>query len=240
MIRRIHDFFDFFAIDERDRARGKRAAALAGGKANGMIDTNDYEALAAIALHFRPLRIFEIGTYLGVTSDFFLALLPECRVVSIAYQNPRWKFLGNFFNNSELTRKQIGSEVHADRRNRFTQLYGDSHKLDSRSILKEHGHFDLVFVDGDHSREGVSQDTELVKKVITESGVICWHDANPKPKYIAIRRFLEEKLTLAAIATKDEYVGGIACWSREIEDRLNSEISRTANLKSQGTFKALV
>jgi predicted O-methyltransferase YrrM len=223
MLIRIHDFYDFFAISERERTQGKRAAALAGEKAQGMTDINDYEALAAIALHFRPHRIFEIGTYLGITSDFFLSLLPECRVVSIAYQNPRWRFFGKSYNNSELTRKQIGSKVLGDRRTRFTQLYGDSHELESQSLLREHGHFDLVFIDGDHSREGVSQDTELAKKVITESGVICWHDANPKTRYIDVRRFLEEELSLPAIATKDEYIGGIACWSREIEDRLKSD-----------------
>jgi hypothetical protein len=90
--------------------------------------------------------------------------------------------------------------------------------LDSQLILREHGNFDLVFIDGDHSREGVSQDTELAKKLITESGVMCWHDANRKPKYVDVRRFLEEELALTAIATKDEYLGGIACWSRDIED----------------------
>jgi hypothetical protein len=84
MLKRIHNFFDFLAIDEEVRARGIRAAEHAGAKAEGMTDIEDYEALVAITLHYRPRCIFEIGIYLGVTSDFFLALVPECRVVSIA------------------------------------------------------------------------------------------------------------------------------------------------------------
>lgn len=76
MLARIHDFFDFFMLTDELRDSGTRAARIAVEKAKGMTDIKDYEALAAIALHFNPLRIFEIGMYLGVTSDFFLALLP--------------------------------------------------------------------------------------------------------------------------------------------------------------------
>lgn len=222
MLTRIDDFFTFLSINKSDREAGIRAAALAGERALGMTHTKDYEALSAVTLHYRPKHIFETGTYLGVTSDFFLSLLPECEVASVAYSNPRMRILGKFYNNSELTRDQIGSEVLSHRKARFMQLYGDSHKLNSQLLVKEHGYFDLVFIDGDHSAQGVSQDTELAKKITTQSGVICWHDANPKPKYIAVRRFLEEDLSLPAIAIRDEYLGGIAVWSREIEDILNS------------------
>lgn len=175
MLKRIDDFFTFLSINESDREFGIRAAALAGERAKGMTDIKDYEALSAIALHYRPRRIFEIGTYLGVTSDFFLSLLPECEVVSIAYRNLRWRITGKSYNNSELSREQIGSEVLEDNRTRFTQLYGDSHKLKSQSLVREYGHFDLVFIDGDHSAQGVSLDTELAKRIIAPSGVICWH-----------------------------------------------------------------
>lgn len=122
MLARIHDFFDFFMLTDELRDRGKRVAKIAAEEAQGMTDRKDYEALAAIALHFNPRLIFEIGTYLGVTSDFLLALLPECSVVSISYQNPRWQFLGRFFNNSELSQEETGSKVTADRRARFTQM----------------------------------------------------------------------------------------------------------------------
>jgi predicted O-methyltransferase YrrM len=221
MLRRIESFFDSLGIGERDRARGTQAAARAGRRANGMTDTRDYEALAAVAMRFKPSRIFEIGTYLGVTSGFFLALLPESRVVSIAYWNPMWKLLGNLFNNSELTRRQIGSEVRGDRKNRFTQLFGDSHKIDPAELVKNHGDFDLVFVDGDHSRRGVADDTSLARRILSKAGVICWHDANPKPKYLDVRRFLEEDLPLPPVATQDDYEGGIACWSKAIEGKLS-------------------
>ena len=35
---------------------------------------------------------------------------------------------------------------------------------------------DLIFIDGDHSEEGVLYDTLLAREVIRPGGVICWHD----------------------------------------------------------------
>jgi predicted O-methyltransferase YrrM len=221
MLTRINDFYTFLTINEQDRARGKQQAARAAETAGDMTHIKDYEALAAIALHVKPRRIFEIGTYLGVTSDFLLSLIPDCRVVSIAFENSLWNLSRKRFNNSELPHERIGSKVNPARRARFTQLYGDSHKLDSEALIATHGRFDLVFIDGDHSRAGVSQDTALAKAILTSTGVICWHDANPKPRYMDVREYLEVELPLSAIATCDDYIGGVACWSKQIEDRLS-------------------
>ena len=220
MLTRVDSFFDFFALDDSDCLLGQRFASEAANRANGMTHQKDYEALSAVALYRKPILIFEIGTYLGVTSDFFLQLLPECKVVSIAYMNPRWNIFGKRLNNSGLSKKQIGSCVHRSRRSRFIQLVGDSHKLKTSGLLKKYGCFDLVFIDGDHSRKGVLQDTELAKEVIGDCGVICWHDANPKQKYMDVRLFLEKELPLKAMATKDDYIGGVACWSERIQNRL--------------------
>lgn len=220
MLKRIDSFFDFFALDDSDRLLGQRLASEAAARANGMTHQKDYEALAAVGLYRKPQLVFEIGTYLGVTSDFFLQILPECRVVSIAYVNRKWNILRRKLDNSGLSKEQIGSMVHPNRRSRFTQLIGDSHKLRANDLLESYGHFDLVFIDGDHSYEGVSQDTELVRKIIGERGVICWHDANPRQKYMDVRLFLEKESSFQAIATQDDYIGGIACWSEIIQNRI--------------------
>jgi predicted O-methyltransferase YrrM len=209
MLTRIEDWFEFFDIQGEDRRRGLAAAEESERRAEGMTAGQDYRALAALALHTGPGRIFEIGTYLGVTSDFLLSLLPDAHLVSIAYQNPRWKILGKVFNNSALPKADVGSAVSVANRERFTQLYGNSHDLQAESFVAEHGRCDLVFIDGDHSREGVAQDTELARGILAEGGAICWHDANPKEKYLGVRTFLEEDMPLHAVATTDDYLGGV-------------------------------
>ena len=222
MLNRVDSFFDFFDLDDSDRLLGQRLASEATARANGMTHLKDYEALAAVCLYRKPQLIFEIGTYLGVTSDFFLQLLPECRIVSIAYVNRKWNILRKKSNNSGLSKKQIGSRVHQSRRSRFTQLIGNSHELRANDLLENYGHFDLVLIDGDHSYDGVSQDTELVRKIISEGGVICLHDANPREKYMDVKLFLEKEPSFQAIATRDDYVGGIACWNEIIQNGMTT------------------
>ncbi|UCC98542.1 MAG: class I SAM-dependent methyltransferase [Phycisphaerales bacterium] len=185
-----------------------------------MMHSKDYLALSAILLHYKPRLIFEIGTYLGVTSDFFLRILPDCEVVSIAYPRVLLSSLRKAYNNSELSLQEIGSHVVPERRNRFHQLYGDSHKLTADALVKRWGHFDCVFIDGDHCAEGIRQDTELARAVLSDDGIICWHDANPKEKYRDVKLYIEQGLPLQAVATMDDYVGGIACWGRDIEERI--------------------
>lgn len=226
MLTRIPSFYDFFGLSDADRLLGERLSAEAARTANGMTHQKDYEALAAVVLHRKPDLIFEIGTFLGVTSDFFLQLLPASRVVSIAYVNPKRRLFAKKYNQGYLQEEQVGSLVHESRRSRFTQLLGDSHKLTADELVGEHGRFDMVFIDGDHSRKGVAQDTALTQDILGDQGVICWHDANPRQRYMDVRMFLEGALSLKAVATVDDYIGGIACWSEGIQNRLEAEEDR--------------
>jgi len=220
MLYRVNCLFDWFKTPDSARAGAEQLSQEAFIASKGMTLFNDYLALSAILLHYRPKRIFEIGTYLGVTSDFFLRLLPDCEVVSIAYVGGLLNSLGKSYNNSNLSKKEIGSHVGTERRSRFHQLYGDSHKLAADALKERFGVFDLIFIDGDHCADGVRQDTELAGSLIADNGLICWHDANPKDKYRDVRLFLEQELPMQAVATMDDYSGGVACWGKDIEKRI--------------------
>lgn len=223
MLVRTGSFYDWFEIGADESRNARRLAQEAAARAEGMTDVEDYLALGAVCLHSRPRCIFEIGTYLGVTADFFLKILPECTVVSIAYTNAG--LLRRKFNNSDLPKSCVGRCVDSPGADRFHQLFGNSHKLKAESLIAQFGYFDLVFVDGDHSVDGVRQDTELAQRILKPDGCICWHDANPKEKYRGVRSYLEETLPLVAIATSDSYIGGVACWSQEIEKELMTQQS---------------
>ena len=218
MLRRVKCFFDEFGTSQADRALLLSVSVEAAKVAKDMMHLKDYLALSAVLLHLKPRLVFEIGTYRGVTSNFILDVVQDCRVVSIAFAGRRSLFTRSRYNNTELTRREVGRAVKEENRGRFHQLYGDSHKLDAGALIEEFGHFDLVLVDGDHSRAGVRADSELAQGVIRQGGVICWHDANPKERYMSVRKYLEDELRLNAIATEADYIGGIACWSSEIEN----------------------
>lgn len=210
MVERVNCLFEHFRIPGPSRDRGEMLARRAAVLGEGMTHLEDYRALAAIALHHQPTSIFEIGTFLGVTSNFFLELLPECRVTSIAYVKNRWNPFRKRYNNCGLSRKDVGRMVAIDHRPRFTQLFGDSHALRAEDMVTRFGEFDMVFIDGDHSRAGVALDTELCLRILSPGGALCWHDANPCEKYLDVREFLERDFPLPLIATADTYVGGVA------------------------------
>ena len=242
MLHRVDSLYDWFDIPESQRTRAMQIAREAAVRASTMMHVNDYHALAAVTLATRPASIFEIGTYRGVTSDFFLSLLPDVKLVSIAYFAGRTRGYTNrarnllvrileaagtsfsMYNHNALTPREIGHAVASENRPRFTQLIGDSHDLVAAEMISRFRRFDLVFIDGDHSTRGVVLDTRLAALLISANGTICWHDANPKPGAIYVRRYLERKLPYTAVATRDDYHGGIACWSRHIEQRIAREL----------------
>lgn len=226
MLTRISNFSQWLDLPQEEIAICQKAARKAADLSNGMFHLNDYLALGACLFVFNPKKIFEIGTYLGVTANFILEVLPESTLVSIAYVNPPKLFGGKRFNNSELRKSHVGRHVEPTFKSRYHQLFGDSHQLKPEAMINRFGAFDLVFIDGDHSVEGVRQDTQLALSLLGPDGTICWHDANPKERYQEVRDYLEN-MPLKSMATSPNYVGGLACWNREIERRLERSLGES-------------
>lgn len=221
MLRREKDWLGYLGLAED--ARASFAEAMVQVRSifvPGMMHETDISSLVTVCVHARPKTIFEIGTYKGASAELFLRALPQAKVISIAYPLDPEK--GREFNNSDLRAEDIGSLVSPANRSRYTQLLGDSHKIDPDAFVRDHGQVDLVFIDGDHSREGVRLDTELALRILAPGGAIAWHDANPKRRYLDSRRYLEEDMTLLALATTDDFIGGIAYWTAALEQRLRS------------------
>jgi cephalosporin hydroxylase len=67
--------------------------------------------------------------------------------------------------------RSLGSNV--------TMIHGDSHSDEIKnrisSMLKE-GELDFLFIDGDHTYQGVKKDYEDYKKYVKEGGWIGFHD----------------------------------------------------------------
>jgi cephalosporin hydroxylase len=55
--------------------------------------------------------------------------------------------------------------------------YGDSHAPAANEWLKNTGvKFDMVFIDGDHTEEGIKLDTELVLPYLEDNAYVIYHD----------------------------------------------------------------
>jgi cephalosporin hydroxylase len=63
----------------------------------------------------------------------------------------------------------------------FKLFIEDSQTVETRDKVKEFcPSYDLIFIDGDHSYEGVKRDFELYKELLSPRGYIVFHDIDPE------------------------------------------------------------
>lgn len=104
-------------------------------------------------------KILEIGTYRGITTLFMAEAIQDLNgeVITIDIKNyAETNFEKSTFKN--LIRYKIGN----------------SQKILSKSNMN----FDLIFIDADHSEQGVFKDFNITKKYLNDDGIIIFHDSN--------------------------------------------------------------
>ena len=115
--------------------------------------------LAAICRHKRPSRIFEFGTHTGSSTLVMALNVPDQTEILTIDLEP-----------SELVGSAYKSYVYGSK---IRQLYGDSKTFDHTPYRNA---VDLVFIDADHTYEGVKSDTEKAFEMLRSGGVIVWDD----------------------------------------------------------------
>jgi predicted O-methyltransferase YrrM len=142
---------------------------------------NETQILATLTCELEPKTIFEIGTYNGFTTLHFaynssadskiytLDLPPDFEVTDkIHYSYDDLLVV-------ELSKKNIARRVYKNdpMGRKIIELFGDSEKFDYSPY---YGKIDMVFIDGNHSYPYVKSDTENAFKMLSDQGVIIWHD----------------------------------------------------------------
>jgi predicted O-methyltransferase YrrM len=157
-----------------------RAVPLAAIKEETVHD-NHAEMLYVIeiAAHRHSKRIFEFGTNFGRTTFHLASACPEAVVTTLDLpraENP-WPyapFVGAYFEGTEAS-------------SRIRQIRVDSRRFDPTPY---EGQMDFVWVDADHSYEGVKNDTEMAFRLLAPGGAIMWHDFGPDSPDL-VRFFVE-------------------------------------------------
>ena len=155
----------------------------------------------AIAQRFPPdakLRGAEVGVWKGQCSAALLSRLLNLTL----YMVDRW----SVYSEQEKARDPISLQVRraqqafasADiRARRAVQRYGRRAKILKMSsaeavCLFEDATFDFVFIDGDHSYEGVRDDIERWLAKVKPGGWLCGHDYTRAGKRPGITRAVDE------------------------------------------------
>lgn len=155
-------------------------------------------ALAALIRKTEAKKIFEFGTYKGVsTTQLALNIGNEGQVYTLDLPEDHPAYSLGIPKEEE---RQIANEtgkgilLPENLRNRVTFLRSDSATFDTRPYLAS---MDLVFVDGAHSYEYVKNDTEKGWEMLRSGGIIAWHDCNPNhPDVVRFLRSVSARVTL--------------------------------------------
>ncbi len=156
----------------------------------------DRVALAALVHRHRPTRVFEIGTFRGVTaitmaanaaSDavvYTLDLPPALSAADVAgrYRKPT----SGFHRMTEAgAARDVGRVLSAHSGGcRIEQLFGDSGTMDFGPF---HDSMDMFFVDGCHDYEMALRDTHTAWRCLRSGGLLVWHDYPWEDVQTAIR-----------------------------------------------------
>jgi predicted O-methyltransferase YrrM len=119
-----------------------------------------------------PRRVVEIGTAGGGTL-FLLArtAAPDATLVSVDLG--LWK--------GHRGSRRLLYRSFASRGQRVRLVRGDSHEAGTAAAVERAlgGAADFLFVDGDHSYEGVRQDYETYSPLVRSGGLVALHDVVP-------------------------------------------------------------
>lgn len=135
--------------------------------------TSEILGLGNIIERLKPRTVLEIGTSKGGTLFIWARLAAkDAHLVSVDlpggennWAYPRWK---------EPLYRKFASKMQT-----IDLLRGNSHSEEMLAAVKEvlHGKdLDFLFIDGDHSYEGVRSDFLLYRSLVRKGGLIAFHD----------------------------------------------------------------
>lgn len=167
---------------------------------------NEEEFNRFIKEHYIPLnpeRVMEIGSFYGATLWAWIANNKNLKqLISIDLPIPP---SDGRYNDMVRCRKMWldwTSEID------FIDFEGDSHALETYvqvSHIVPHGTVDMLFIDGDHSYNGVSLDWTMYQAFVKPGGLIVFHDSTG---YDSVKKLCDEIRQLPDYQTDEIYVPG--------------------------------
>lgn len=157
------------------------------------VSTYELAAVVSLAVHYRPERVMEIGTFDGRTTLNLHRNHPGAEYVTVdlppdEQQLPDGKQAGS------LIRDLVASGD-------VEQLYGDSTRMDFRPYF---GRMNFVFIDAGHDYRCAKADTQTALRLVEgNEGLVLWHDYGSWP---GVTRAVDELPTQIASGVETIWV----------------------------------
>jgi cephalosporin hydroxylase len=125
--------------------------------------------LAHLVRKAKPLRTMEIGIYQGGTIALWAQLMPSNgNLIGVDFK------LSGSIENRIRAKMKTGQSLYL--------LEADSHTIETRNRLFGiigDNKLDLLFIDGDHSYEGITRDFKDYCPLVRPGGIVAFHDIVP-------------------------------------------------------------
>lgn len=155
----------------------------------GMQLRDEIKALTYLVEKEQPQSVLEIGTAKGGTFYIWSRYLNSVdKLISLDLPN------GRFGGGYDEQKTNIFREFVPSKEMHFVR--NDSHQDDTYEAvakLVDDG-IDFLFIDGDHTYEGVKQDFEMYSELVAEDGVIALHDIITHPDEEAVVQRRRQKI----------------------------------------------
>jgi len=144
--------------------------------------TSDYESWILSCLSKVSDDIFEFGTCSGKNTMLMALNSKESsRIISLTLNQNQSKKLSLDKKDNNIAYKNIMNESNYGKflfsgkeiEKKIEVIFIDSREFDTKKYL---GKIDLIFIDGGHTYSVVKSDTEKAFEMISDRGIIIWHD----------------------------------------------------------------
>jgi predicted O-methyltransferase YrrM len=111
----------------------------------------------------------EIGTFMGVTAAELAKALPQGAVLFC---------VDPYFDGQSIQSIAVRHLARQGQAGKVSMIQATA----KDALTNLPSQVDFIFVDGDHSYEGLKEDWEIVKRILRPGGIAAFHDVNPQPE----------------------------------------------------------
>lgn len=132
-------------------------------------------------------NIMEIGCHIGTTTNELCRANPSKKIYALDY-------VGLDGTMAKEQKKEMPKEIGALIKKEYN--FQIINKKSQEFNFFEMNDVGFIFIDGDHSIEGVKSDTEKSMEYLLKrgNGIICWHDyrEHNNPEWCGVKNYLDE------------------------------------------------
>jgi len=147
----------------------------------------EIRGLATLVAEQEPETILEIGTADGGTFYVWSRFIDSCDTL-VSLDLPGGDFGGGY----EANKIDLYSQFDDDKEMAFIRDNSHDEAVYERVAEAVGSNIDFLFIDGDHTYEGVKQDFEMYSQLVSEGGLIALHDIVNDNDDIKVPQFWDE------------------------------------------------